>query len=586
MKWTEAIRVLSQSGLGALVLDSAGVILAVNPTGNELLHGEGKLKGKKLPLFARTLLQPPDEGMYANPAFGEYLQRCPEPLVDDLPPGARPLVFRKADREARYDMILGALSQIRQSVILCDAQSRILYLNDAAVRMDSLDNTRVVGRTIAEIYQSRDDHGLLVPWVIANRKPLLDVRQHYATCLGKEVDITANCYPLVQNGQTLGGCSIMEDWSRVDRLHRKIIDLQEKLLQVGQGKNRREKQSVLRARYQFQDIIYSGPSMARLIERARHVAQSESNVLVYGETGTGKELLVQSIHNASGRAQGPFLAINCAAIPENLLEGILFGTEKGAYTGAEKRPGLFEQAQGGTLLLDEINSMNINLQPKLLRVLQEGTARRVGGMQEYPVDVRVLSNMNISPREALKAGKLRLDLFYRLGVVDLRVPPLRERREDIPLLVKHFVMAYNRKLKKNVREVDSQVRELFLRYSWPGNVRELQHAIEFAMNVLPDNRNEITLDALPDSIRQGDAGERREREEPEFREEGISAPVRVHREGRSRRTLREVERAAIEQALRVTGGNVSAAARQLGMSRQNLQYRMRRDGIRREPEEK
>lgn len=230
MKWTEAIRVLSQSGLGALVLDSAGVILAVNPTGNELLHGEGKLKGKKLPLFARTLLQPPDEGMYANPAFGEYLQRCPEPLVDDLPPGARLLVFRKADREARYDMILGALSQIRQSVILCDAQSRILYLNDAAVRMDSLDNTRVVGRTIAEIYQSRDDHGLLVPWVIANRKPLLDVRQHYATCLGKEVDITANCYPLVQNGQTLGGCSIMEDWSRVDRLHRKIIDLQEKLL--------------------------------------------------------------------------------------------------------------------------------------------------------------------------------------------------------------------------------------------------------------------------------------------------------------------------------------------------------------------
>ena len=585
MKWTEAIRVLSQSGLGALVLDSAGVILAVNPTGNELLHGEGRLKGKELPLFARILLQPEEEGMYANPAFGEYLRRCPEPLVDDLPQGARLLVFRKANQDACHDMLLGALSQINQSVIICDEGNRIVYLNDAAVRMDGLDNTRVVGRTISEIYQSRDDHGLLIPWVIAHRKPLLDIRQHYATCQGKEVDITANCYPLVQNGQTLGGCSIMEDWSQVDSLHRKIIDLQEKILQLTQGKGKTEKKNVFRARYQFQDIIHAGPAMANLIDRARHVAQSDSNVLVYGETGTGKELLVQSIHNASRRAQGPFLAINCAAIPENLLEGILFGTEKGAYTGAEKRPGLFEQAHGGTLLLDEINSMNINLQPKLLRVLQEGMARRVGGMQEYPVDVRVLSNMNISPQEALKEGKLRLDLFYRLGVVDLRVPPLRERKEDIPLLVKHFIMGYNRKLKKNVRYVDGQVQDLFLRYPWPGNVRELQHAIEFAMNVLPDDRNVIRLADLPDNIRLETSGEI-----PAGTEAAISRPAvehgRVPRSQGNRRTLREVEQAAIEQALRLNRGNISAAARQLGMSRQNLQYRIRRDRIQREPEER
>ena len=154
--------------------------------------------------------------------------------------------------------------------------------------------------------------------------------------------------------------------------------------------------------------------MRVLVDRCKQVAKSSSSVMIYGETGTGKELFAQSIHNASRRAQGPFLAINCAAIPENLLEGLLFGTEKGAYTGAESHPGLFEQANGGSLLLDEINSMNINLQPKLLRVLQEGTVRRVGSTRERKVDVRVLSNINIPPEEALAAHKLRQDLYFRL----------------------------------------------------------------------------------------------------------------------------------------------------------------------------
>jgi len=585
MKWTEALCVLSQSDLGALVLDQAGTILAVNETGNRLLHGEGKLKGQKLPEFATPLLQPAEDKVYANPAFGEYLRRSPEPLVDDLPEGARLLVFHKATYEAGYDLMRGVLNRINQSVILCDDKSRIVCLNDAAVHMDSLTNTSVLGKTIPEVYKSRDDHGLLVPWVSENRKPVLDVRQHYATVLGKEVDITASCYPLVQNGQVLGGCSIMEDWSRLDSLHRQIIDLQEKLLQLTQGKRKEGgTSSVLRAKYHFSDIIHASPVMAQLIQRAKHMAHSDSNVLIYGETGTGKELIAQSIHNESKRAKGPFLAINCAAIPENLLEGILFGTEKGAYTGAEKRPGLFEQADGGTLLLDEINSMNMNLQPKLLRVLQEGRARRVGGTQEYSVDVRVLSNMNVAPREALKDGKLRLDLFYRLGVVDLRVPPLRERKEDIPLLVKNFIGIYNRKLKKNVENVDAACLRAFADHSWPGNVRELQHAIEFAMNVLPNDRNMISPDYLPDNIwldgdRKQELAARPMRRPAAVQERPKPEKERSTLPKHNRRTLREVELAAVEQALRQHRGNISAAARQLGMSRQNLQYRIRRDGI-------
>lgn len=582
MKWTDTFVLLSQCGLGALLLDENGIILAVNPTGNKLLHGEGKLKGQVLPPFAHPLLQPMGERVYAKPCFGEYLLRTQEPIVEDLPQGTRMVVFRKADLEACHDQLLGALMQVKESVIICDDEGRIVYLNDAAVRMDNLTNTGVVGRNIEQIYTPQDEEGLLIPKVLKSRKALPDTRQHYVTLHGRDVDVTASCYPLVQNGQVLGACGIMQDWHHVDSLHKKIMDLQEQILRLSHTKKEKRTQ-VLRARYHFTDIIGNTPVMRELLSRARRVAPSTSSVLIYGETGTGKELIAQSIHNASNRAEGPFLAVNCAAIPENLLEGILFGTEKGSYTGAETRPGLFEQAAGGTLLLDEINSMPLNLQPKLLRVLQEKMARRVGGVQEYPVDVRLLSNMNIAPQKALEEKKLRLDLFYRLGVVDLRVPPLRERKEDIFLLGKYFIMLYNKKMEKNVRMADASVYAAFARYDWPGNVRELQHAIEYAMNLLPDDRNTISLEYLPDYLMQQLREmplEEREAVLPEAYYQEVrqtAAPVTPPRS--NRRTLREVERAAVEQALRQHGGNISAAARQLGMSRQNLQYRIRRDGI-------
>ena len=578
MKWSEALTALSQCGLGALILDLDGQVRKINARGDELLHGDGKLEGAPLPACAVPLLQPVEERVYGNPAFGEYIAHCPTPTLEDLPEGYRFLVFQKADYEACHDMLLSALNQIKESVIICDQDSRIYFLNDAAVRMDGLTNYGVVGEKLPNVYKSQDDKGLLVPWVIEHKQPLRDVRQHYTTCRGRAVDIMASCYPIVQNGQVLGGCSVMEDWSTVDELHKKIIDLQEKLLHVTKEGGKKAHKNVLKAKYHFEDIIFASDAMAALMQRCRHVAKSSSSILIYGETGTGKELVAQSIHNASSRADGPFLAINCAAIPENLLEGILFGMEKGAYTGAEQRPGLFEQADGGTLLLDEINSMNINLQPKLLRVLQEGTVRRVGGMTEHPVDVRVLSNMNITPQQALEEHKLRRDLFYRLGVVDLRVPPLRERMEDVPLLAKHFIMLYNQKLNKNVRNVDAQVLELFQSYNWPGNVRELQHAIEFAMNVLPDDRNMITLDYIPENIVQV-----QQEEKDAFYpvQPGLIAPYDKPKRDKyaKKRTLREVERAAVCQALRHHQGNISAAARQLGMSRQNLQYRIKRDGI-------
>lgn len=564
MKYQETMSVLSQSGLGALVMEADSRILAVNQAGGALLHGAGKLEGKLLSEIALPLSMQSEKPVYASVVFGEYLLRCPAPEVKNLPPHTQLVVFRNATADAMQDILMNVVNQLSEALFVCDADSRILFLNDAGVRMESMDLRDIRGARTEDVYQMRDGSKNNVPEVIRTRKPKLNHRQYYTTRYGKDVDIVSNNYPIVQNGQILGGFSVMEDWSRMDSLHKQILELQEKLRNhTASGKSHTA--SKLTAKYTFDDIVHISEPMRHVVSRCKQVAKSDSSVMIYGETGTGKELLAQSIHNASRRKDGPFLAINCAAIPENLLESLLFGTEKGAYTGAERRPGLFEQADGGTLLLDEINSMNLGLQAKLLRVLQEGTVRRVGGSTEISVDVRVLSNTNIPPYQAMEENKLRRDLFYRLGVVNITIPPLRERKEDIPLLVKTFVMQCNRKLERNIHDADRNVLDAFYAYDWPGNVRELQHAVEHAMNVLPDAYSMITAEYIPEHI-GGAAGQT-----------GISAPDKQRDSLAS--TMKDMEYNTICRVLKETGGNISESARILQMSRQKLQYRIKRHRI-------
>lgn len=564
MKYQEIMSVLSQSGLGALVMEADSRILAVNQAGDALLHGAGKLEGKLLSEIALPLSMQSEKPVYASVVFGEYLLRCPAPNVENLPSHTQLVVFRNATADAMQDILMNVVNQLSEALFVCDADSRILFLNDAGVRMESMDLRDIRGARTEDVYQMRDGSKNNVPEVIRTRKPKLNHRQYYTTRYGKDVDIVSNNYPIVQNGQILGGFSVMEDWSRMDSLHKQILELQEKLRNhTASGKSHTA--SKLTAKYTFDDIVHISEPMRYVVSRCRQVAKSDSSVMIYGETGTGKELLAQSIHNASRRKDGPFLAINCAAIPENLLESLLFGTEKGAYTGAERRPGLFEQADGGTLLLDEINSMNLGLQAKLLRVLQEGTVRRVGGATEISVDVRVLSNTNIPPYQAMEENKLRRDLFYRLGVVNITIPPLRERKEDIPLLVKTFVMQCNQKLERNIRDADRNVLDAFYAYDWPGNVRELQHAVEHAMNVLPDAYSMITAEYIPEHI-GGAAGQT-----------GKSAPDKQRDSLAS--TMKDMEYNTICRVLKETGGNISESARILQMSRQKLQYRIKRHRI-------
>ncbi len=562
MDYKDTMGILSQCGLGAALLGENEIVLAVNETGDHLLHGEGKLEGRSLWEVAAPLCQESEEPVYVNIAFGEYLLRCSTPEVSGLPPRSRLIVFRNAANDACHDMLISVLNQISEAVALYDAAGRLYLLNDAVVKMDSIATQDVLGENVADVYHMLDGTELAIPTVLREKRPLLNRRQYYATRFGKNIDVMSNTYPIAQNGQMLGGFTVMEDWSQIEELQKRIMELQDKLLNRAPG-GRQKTKSELTARYQFSDIVYVSSAMRDVIEQCGHVAKNNSSVMIYGETGTGKEMFAQGIHNASRRADGPFLAINCAAIPENLLEGLLFGTERGAYTGAEQRAGLFEQADGGTLLLDEINSMNINLQSKLLRVLQEGTFRRVGGSAEIHMDVRLLSNTNVPPYQAIREGKLRQDLFYRLGVVNITIPPLRARREDIGVLAKRFIIQCNQKLEKNVKNISKATLERFQEYHWPGNVRELQHAIEHAMNILPDELSTITPAYIPEHILSGEEGPALE-------------PVPERKASSLNTSIRDAAYQAVCRALRESGGNISEAARILKMSRQNLQYRIKR----------
>ena len=324
---------------------------------------------------------------------------------------------------------------------------------------------------------------------------------------------------------------------------------------------------VRRASNNFEDIIGQNQSLCDIKILAKRAAFTQSPVLIYGETGTGKELFAQSIHNASCRAKRSFVAINCAAIPENLLEGILFGTVKGAYTEAVDRPGLFEQASDGTLFLDEINSMSLLLQAKLLRVLQEKKIRRVGGMTDIEVNPRIISSVNMKPLEAIEKGLLRSDLFYRLGVVCLGIPPLRERTDDLPYLIDFFIRKVSRKLAKGHYTAANDLLRVFQSYNWPGNVRQLEHAIECAITLISSDETEITIEHIPEYMKVTSTI----KEEPLTRKFGFS-PLDSE--------IEKVEKNKIITVLEDTKDNISLAARLMNISRQSLHYRMKKHQIR------
>lgn len=318
------------------------------------------------------------------------------------------------------------------------------------------------------------------------------------------------------------------------------------------------------AEYELENIIGKSSPMRKLVEMLAMVAPSEATVLITGESGTGKELIAKSIHHNSRRKDHPLVVVNCAAITETLLESELFGHEKGSFTGADKRrEGRFMQADKGTIFLDEIGETSAAMQAKLLRVIQEREIQRVGGEETLSVDVRILAATNRNLEEDVKNGKFREDLFYRLNVVTLRIPPLRERQDDTPLLAQHFLEKYAKKNHKQVKGFSPLAMDMLLKYAWPGNVRELENVIERAVILLPDEH--ITEKELPVTITSSYAE----------KSEWVAPPPPVA----ANRPLEEVEKEAILATLNDSGGNKSETARRLAINRKTLHKKLKDYGI-------
>ncbi len=313
----------------------------------------------------------------------------------------------------------------------------------------------------------------------------------------------------------------------------------------------------------FDNFLGQSKAMVEIFDKLKKIGESKANtIFISGESGVGKELVARAIHSCSYRDPRPFMEINCAAVPETLLESELFGHEKGAFTDAKTRKkGLVELAEGGTLFLDEIGEMGITLQARLLRVLENKTFRRVGGVQDLFVNTRIISATNRDLNIAIEEKTFRKDLYYRLKVIPIHIPPIRERKEDIPILVNHFVDRFNKELGKHVKPVQREVLEAFMLYDWPGNVRELKNVIERAM--LLEAEEEILLEHLPSEIR----GEEASSAELD-RADKFLAPFFPM-------TLREVEKIQIQKTLEQTRGNKSKAAGILGISRQTLREKIK-----------
>lgn len=455
------------------------------------------------------------------------------------------------------------IKHLDEGIIVVDSELKILYFNDTSTNITGYDSEEAIGKNLYEVFPNIGKDKSTFWNVINTGSPIIEHVQRYINYEGRDVTIVTSTIPIINGDRVEGAIEIFKDVTQVMELSEKVLMLQETLYNRGQ---KGDKFLANGTRYTLGDMIGESPSIKELKLKICKIAFSNSPVFVFGETGTGKELVVQSIHNLSHRREKPFIAQNCGALPESLLESILFGTVQGSFTGAKDKKGLFELADGGTLFLDEINSMSLELQSKLLRVIEDGVIRRVGDTNTKIVDVRIIAATNIEPKKLLEEGKLREDLYYRLNVIYFRVPPLRERKEDIPILANHFIKSCNEKMHKAVKGLDEEVADYFYYYDWPGNVRELRNTIESAMNFVEGEY--ITMEDLQNYNLPKMDYSREHLKEPTI-EDGIDL----------KKAVEEYEKKLIRIALEKADNNCAKAARVLKVPKQTLHGKIKRYGL-------
>ncbi len=446
---------------------------------------------------------------------------------------------------------------VDEGIHVVDAEGKtIIYTRNMA----TLEKTRceeVIGKPFRDVFSDIPEEESTLLRALKKGEPTLNQQQTYQNQYGKEITTLNSTVPITESdGTVVAALEIAKDITNIKELSNTVLELQRESIPEHKVHPPRIRH------YSFEDIIGESERLKEQLEIAKRATKTDASVFIYGETGTGKELMAQSIHFGSDRSGKPFLAQNCAALPESLLEGILFGTAKGGFTGAVDRAGLFEQANGGTLLLDEISAMPYELQSKLLRVLQECYIRRVGGSKDIPIDVRIIATVNENPIELIKEGRLRKDLYYRLNILNITIPPLRERKSDIPVLVEHFIAKHSDKNSKQVVMDESAMRKL-TEYSYPGNIRELENIIFSSVSLVSEDK--VVTDKL---IRLPmDVSELSLKSDYDSEQMSMSDYIDA------------LEQKIIRDKLVQFSGNISKAAQDLQMKRQTLQHKIKKFDI-------
>jgi len=425
------------------------------------------------------------------------------------------------------------LDSISEGVFTVDLDWQITSFNRAAEEITGIQREKAIGQQCRDVLRADVcETNCTLRQTMETGKPIMNKAVHIIDAQGKKRAITISTALLKdESGKVIGGVETFRDMSMIEQLRKEI-----------QG------------RYSYEDIISQSHKMQNLFAVLPNIAESNTTVLIEGESGTGKELFARAIHNLSFRKDEPFIAVNCGALPETLLESELFGYKAGAFTDAKKdKPGRFALAQSGTIFLDEIGDISVAMQVRLLRVLQDKTYEPVGGVSSVKADVRIITATNKKLDQLVKEGKFRDDLYYRINVMKLELPPLRNRKEDIPLLVDHFISRFNRLHNKNICCVTNEVTAALLAYDYPGNVREFANIIEHCF-VLCEGEI-IEAQHLPASVRPSSKLDKTKVGEPA--------------------TIKQMEILLITQALRRNKGNKTAAAKQLGIDKSTLFRKMK-----------
>ncbi len=440
----------------------------------------------------------------------------------------------------------------QDAISVCDDQGTQILINPAYTRITGLSEADVLNKPCTvDIAEGESMH----MQVLQTKKPVRGVPMKVGP---NKREVLVNVAPILVDGKLRGSVGIIHDIHEIKQLTAELEHAKRLIRRIA-------------AKYSFEDIIGAGELMQSAVELARRAAETSVTVLLRGDSGTGKELFAHAIHNASARKKGPFVRVNCAAITDTLLESELFGYVEGAFTGALRggKKGFFEEAHGGTIFLDEIGEVNPAVQAKLLRVLQEKEFIRVGGTKPLTVDVRVIAATNANLEQRIKEGMFREDLYYRLNVIPLFIPPLRARKEDIPSLFTHLQQKFSQEYGRKVARITPQVLGVLMAYDWPGNVRELENIISRTIINMKYNEETILPRHVP--LLQSAA-------EPATAGTGLAVPG-IRQERTLDAVLGEVEKQVILEVLQETGGNKTEAARRLGIATRSLYYKLERYGL-------